>query len=112
MLLLGKLQKPQNPHLLLVILHVLNRGVKTFEGTLSDLNVAALPVIGTRAVCGTWLALRAEIIAMLEMKRKLVSRQSTSTPASSADARSKRGPKGRVSHLPNHYPPFIMVPKG
>ena len=66
------------------------------EGTLSDLNVADPPKIGTRSVCGTWLALHSEIIAMLELKKKLINRQGTNTPASSADNRSKRSVKTKV----------------
>lgn len=65
------------------------RGVKNFENTLVDLNVADAPKIGSRSVCGTWLALRSEIIQMLELKQKVVKRQGTSTPASSADNRKK-----------------------
>ena len=54
-----------------------------------DLNVADAPKIGTRSVCGTWLALRSEIIQMLELKQKVVKRQGANTPASSADNRKK-----------------------
>ena len=45
--------------------------VKNVEATYADLHVAEPPKIGTRAVCATWLALRAEIIEMLELKNKL-----------------------------------------
>lgn len=50
--------------------------------------MAEAPRIGTRAVCATWLALRSEIIQMLEMKQK-VDKKRHSTPASSADTRKK-----------------------
>lgn len=73
------------------------RGAKLLEGMLADLNAADPPKIGTRAVCGTWLALRSEIIAMLELKKKVMSKTDAGTPASSTDNRSKRGVKNKVS---------------
>lgn len=71
--------------------------VKTVEAMYADLHVAEPPKIGTRAVCGTWLALRAEIIEVLEMRNKLNTVQRVSGPAYSNDAR-KKLPKGKVSN--------------
>lgn len=70
------------------------RGVKNFENTLADLSVADPPKLGTRSVCGTWLALRSEIIQMLELKQKMLKKQGH-TPASSTDNR-KKGSKQKV----------------
>lgn len=81
---------------------LLCRGVKNFENTLVDLNVADAPKIGTRSVCGTWLALRSEIIQMLELKQKVVKRQGANTPASSADNRKKAAKQKVDSAAPFH----------
>ena len=74
------------------------RGVKNLENTLADLSVADLPKMGMRSVCGTWLALRSEIIEMLELKQRVVKRQGPHTPASSADNRKKPSKQKVTNH--------------
>ena len=44
---------------------------KLVDTTLAELGVSAGPAIPTRATCGAYLALRAEVIAMLEMRKTL-----------------------------------------
>ena len=68
------------------------------ETMLAELEVANPPTSGTRSACGTWLALQSEIIATLDLKLKVQSRQpGGNTPGnSSADARSKRPAKAKV----------------
>ena len=47
------------------------RVLKGFEQTLSELGYTLLsaPRVNTRAVCGSWLALRSEIAALQEMRK-------------------------------------------
>ena len=76
-------------------IHDYGRMTKTVEAMYADLHVADPPKIGTRAVCATWLALRAEIIQVLELRNKLSTVQRASGPAYSVDVR-KKPPKGKV----------------
>lgn len=71
------------------------RGQNAFEKTLADLNVSELPKSGSRAVCCNWLALRSEVIHMLELKQQVAKQAGRNTPGSSADGR-KRPPKNKV----------------
>jgi hypothetical protein len=53
------------------------RAFKAVENTLSDLGVPAAllgPRVMTRATSGTWLALRAEVMALTELRRGLANR--------------------------------------
>lgn len=57
----------------------MRRAQKTVESTLIELGVDNGPVVTTRATCGAWLALRAEIIAMMDLKRRLQNRSENPT---------------------------------
>ena len=70
--------------------------------------MADAPKIGTRSVCGTWLALRSEIIQMLELKQKVVKRQGANAPASSADNR-KKATKQKVDSAGSCYCQMLLV---
>ena len=59
--------------------------VKTIEAMYADLQVADPPKMGTRSVCGTWLAMRREIIEMMEIKSKLTTVQRVTGPAYSSN---------------------------
>lgn len=50
---------------------VLCRAQKLVDTTMSELGVPGPPAVPTRATCGAYLALRAEVIAMLEMRKTL-----------------------------------------
>ena len=46
------------------------RSQKGVDAMLAELGVAGPPAMATRATCGSWLALRAEVIAMLDLRRQ------------------------------------------
>mmetsp|Transcript_36457 Transcript_36457/g.102972 ORF Transcript_36457/g.102972 Transcript_36457/m.102972 type:complete len:412 (-) Transcript_36457:166-1401(-) len=66
------------------------RAQKTVDITLLELGIKGPPTVPTRAVCGAWLALRAEVIQVLELKKRV---QSSSGGADS-DKRHKRKGQG------------------
>ena len=47
------------------------RAQKLVDTTMAELGVPGPPAVPTRATCGAYLALRAEVIAMLEMRKTL-----------------------------------------
>lgn len=51
------------------------RAQKTVDVTLAELGIKGPPAVPTRSVCGAWLALRAEVIQVLELKKRLQNRQ-------------------------------------
>ena len=53
------------------------RAQKLVDTTMAELGVAAGPAVATRATCGAYLALRAEVISMLEMRKTLQHRYSS-----------------------------------
>ena len=65
------------------------RAAKALDAALAELGLSATgPSVPTRATCGAWLALRLELLAMLESKRKLTSRLAD-------EGRGKRAPARR-----------------
>ena len=50
-------------------------------------------------MCCTWLALRHEVLQMLELKQQVAKQAGRNTPGSSADGR-KRAPKSKVGRFP------------
>ena len=50
------------------------RGQKLVETLLAEVGCAASPEVPTRATCGAWLALRQEVIALQETKKRLQAR--------------------------------------
>lgn len=59
------------------------RAQKLVDTTMSELGVSGPPAVPTRATCGAYLALRAEVIALLEL-RKTLQHRSVSALASLA----------------------------
>ena len=53
---------------------VLYRVPKLVDSTMAELGVSGPPDIATRATCGAYLALRAEVIALQELKRRLANK--------------------------------------
>lgn len=51
---------------------------KALEGSLAELKVTEFPRVPTRGACGAYLALQAEVLALLELKRQLATRQALS----------------------------------
>ena len=47
------------------------RAQKLVDTTMAELGVPGPPAVPTRATCGAYLALRAEVIAMLELRKTL-----------------------------------------
>ena len=65
------------------------RAAKALDAALAELGLSAAgPSVTTRATCGAWLALRLELLSMLESKRKLTSRLAD-------EGRGKRAPARR-----------------
>lgn len=54
-----------------VLLCAYHRAQKLVDTTMAELGVSAGPAVPTRATCGAYLALRAEVISMLEMRKTL-----------------------------------------
>ena len=51
--------------------HTFCRAQKLVDTTMGELGVPGPPDVPTRATCGAYLALRAEVIAMLELRKTL-----------------------------------------
>ncbi|DBA74706.1 hypothetical protein WJX79_003116 [Trebouxia sp. C0005] len=71
------------------------RAQKLVDTTMSELGVPGPPAVPTRATCGAYLALRAEVIAMLEMRKTLQHRQAGEGGPGS-DSRGRRAAKGKA----------------
>jgi hypothetical protein len=72
---------------------ILRRGQKLVEQMLTELGLTNSPEMPTRATCGAWLALRLEIIALQDLKRRM---QARSQADGGAEGRGKRTHKGKV----------------
>ena len=51
--------------------YIFCRAQKLVDTTMGELGVPGPPAVPTRATCGAYLALRAEVIAMLELRKTL-----------------------------------------
>lgn len=71
------------------------RTAKLVESTVHELGVPPLPRMPTRAVCGAWLSLRAEVVSMLNLKRQLTHRQGNEPGAAGLGPRKKSKTAGR-----------------
>ncbi|KAL3131021.1 hypothetical protein ABBQ38_000343 [Trebouxia sp. C0009 RCD-2024] len=71
------------------------RAQKLVDTTMLELGVPGPPSVPTRATCGAYLALRAEVIAMLELRKTLQHRQAGEGGPGS-DNRGRRAAKGKA----------------
>ncbi|KAK9805209.1 hypothetical protein WJX72_006091 [[Myrmecia] bisecta] len=74
------------------------RAQKSVDTALTELGIPGPPTVPTRAVCGAWLALRAEVIAMQDLKRRLLNRQAAegTLGGGGPEGRGKRAHKGKA----------------
>jgi len=66
------------------------RAQKTVDVTLAELGIKGAPCVPTRAVCGAWLSLRAEVIQVLELKKKVQTKQGSAGSLGNIDGERQR----------------------
>ena len=64
---------------------------------LAELGPKGEPVCATQATCAAYLALRADIVQMLELRKRLQHRQAAEASQGGSEGRGRRAHKGKVN---------------
>ncbi|KAK9836548.1 hypothetical protein WJX74_002878 [Apatococcus lobatus] len=72
------------------------RAQKQVDTLLAELGPKGEPICATQATCAAYLALRADIVQMLELRKRLQHRQAAEASQGGSEGRGRRAHKGKV----------------
>ncbi len=77
------------------------RAQKQVDTLLAELGPKGEPICATQASCAAYLALRADIVQMLELRKRLQHRQAAEASQGGSEGRGRRAHKGKVPPFPH-----------